>query len=300
MFIVLTISLLASRFNCLADRQFRLLKKIIKFANYKPFKYKNIHMRKISFILLILCFTLSLSAQSNYDDIQSIPDLSSSIDLSKIQFGIKVSPAVSWLDVSDNDLQAEGATLKFSIGGIAEYPIASFLSFVSGVNFNKFGGYVLDNYSLNNPLIKDYYKLNYTEIEVPLLLKLQTKSIYKTSYFIQAGISAGFITSSNEKYYSVEKNAAAVYENIDVLTNPSRVGYQFGAGLSYALGDNTSIFGLITYKNTPSNIAQSHNYENRTYTGTNNLEQARYLETTPVTPVQIFPGVMEFSFGIMF
>lgn len=256
-------------------------------------------MRKIISLLVLLAINSCLFSQSHttYEDMSSVTN---SIDLSKIKYGFKISPTISWLDITDNDLQAEGATTKLSVGAVAEYPISSFLSFVSGVNYSQLGGYASDNYSQNETAIKDYYKISYSEIEIPILLKIQTKSIYNTSYFLQGGVSASFINGSSEKYYPIANKDKPYFENIDQYTSPSRTSYQFGAGISYSIGTSSSIFGLISYKNSFTNIANSTNYESRTYLDASLVEKKRFQETTPVTPVQIFPGCMEFSFGLMF
>lgn len=206
---------------------------------------------------------------------------------SKVQFGIRLSPSISWVDVVHDDVQAEGATLKIGGGGFADFRLTSFMSFVTGLNYNGFGGYVLDSVSLGSSTYRESYKLNYTEIEVPLALKINTPYVNKTSYFVQGGISLGFVTSANEKHYAVAEDVDPKYDNIDLYTSPSRVSYQLGAGVEYNLYRNSTVFGMITFNKSLSNSANNTNY----LAGQN----PRYS-----TPLEIRPGRMEFSIGVKF
>jgi len=243
-------------------------------------------MRKNIFAYLLLFVSTNLFAQY-YDTNQNIDRLLGSIDFSKVQFGLKVTPAISWINADHNDMGVEGAAMKFGVGAVAEYPITNTFFFVSGLNFHGFGGYAYDNHSLGFSDTLTTFKINYKEIEIPFALKLQTKTIQKTSYFLQGGVSVGFVLDANEKYFPADTNLEPEYVNINNYTNPTRIAYQLGAGMNYHFFGNSKIFGLISYNSAISNIANSINYTS----GTN----PRYT-----SPIRILPGSMEFSIGIMF
>ncbi len=243
-------------------------------------------MRKNIFVCLLLFASASLFAQ-NYDLNQNIDRFANSIDLSKVQYGVKITPAIAWINVDHNNMGAEGAALKFGIGAVAEYPLSDSFFFVSGLNYHGFGGYAYDNHSLSFADTLTTYKTNYNEIEIPFALKLQTKTINKTSYFLQGGISVGFVLDANEKYFPANTNEKPEYTDILYYTNSSRISYQIGAGMNYQFFGKSKIFGLISYNNAISNIANSKNYTS----GAN----PRYT-----SPIQILPGSMEFSIGVMF
>jgi hypothetical protein len=103
------------------------------------------------------------------------------------------------------------------------------------------------------------------------------------AYFIQGGFSAGFINNSTEKRIPLAQNAKPAYTDISLMTNPTRLNCLFGAGVEYSLGKKTNLFGLISYKNSITNLANSMAYADRY----NSL-------------LQMYPGSMEFSVGIMF
>jgi len=240
-------------------------------------------MDKYILILLVLSFSLNISAQVAYDADGNLEQQENLLDLSKMSFGFKISPTVSWIDVVNNNMKADGASLKFGIGGIFNYEFLPNLSFVSGINYNAYGGYVFDSLSLNNSDYRNNYKVNYGEIEVPVALKLKTKIRNKTAYFIQGGFSAGFIVNATEKRIPLAKNAKPEYTDISLFTNPTRLNSLLGVGVEYLLGKKTHLFGLISYKNSLTNQANSSAYGSR-YTSS----------------LQMYPGSMEFSVGIMF
>ncbi|HEY6913742.1 MAG TPA: porin family protein [Paludibacter sp.] len=240
-------------------------------------------MYKPILIISILFLSLNISAQATYDEDGNLEQQGSSIDFSKISFGLKISPTVSWINVVNTDMQADGAALKLGVGGVVSYELLPDFYLVSGVNYNSYGGYVYDNESLNNTVFRNNYRVDYNEIEIPIAFKLKTKTNNKMAYFLQGGFSAGFINSSTEKRIALAQNAKPVYTDISLMTNPTRLNCLFGAGVEYSLGKKTNLFGLISYKNSLTNQANSMAYADRY----NSL-------------LQMYPGSMEFSVGIMF
>jgi hypothetical protein len=240
-------------------------------------------MYKSKVIILLLFLCLKVSAQVTYNEDGNMEEQGSSLDLSKISFGLKISPAISWINVVNTDMQADGAALKLGVGGVFDYELLPNFSLVSGVNYNSYGGYVYDNKSLNDTIFRNNYRVGYNEIEVPLAVKLKTKTKDEIAYFIQGGFSAGFIINAAEKRFPLAKNAKPVYTDMSLQTNPTRLNCLLGAGVEYSLGKKTNLFGLVSYRNTLTNTANNAAYGNR------------YASL-----LQMYPGSMEFSVGIMF
>lgn len=239
--------------------------------------------KKIWVTLLITC-CVNVYSQESYDVNGDLKQVASSLDLTKMSFGLKVSPTVSWINVANTDMQADGACLKFGVGGVLNYEILPSVSLVSGVNYNSYGGYVYDNNSLNNTVFRNNYLVNYDEIEVPIAVKIKTTSNNKTNYFLQGGFSAGFVIKASEKRIPVDKTAKPDYDDITLMTTPTRLNYLVGAGIEYSLAKKTYLFGLISYKSSLTNQANSSAYVPGRYS----------------TSLQMYPGNMEFSVGIMF
>jgi len=240
--------------------------------------------------ILILAITLSLFANcfAQYNDFPVRNFDMSTINLDQLKFGVKVSPSISWVNITHNDAIAGGATMKLGVGLTAHYEINDFLAVVSAVNYNSIGGYMADSRSLNDVNSKDYFKANYQVVEVPLGLKIKTPTINKYNYYLQGGVTTSFILSANEKMYSA--SSGKVYNNIDTLkdlTNPSIVGYFAGVGLSYSITERFKIFAEVNYKNALTSISNGENYmidSNHAYS----------------SPIYIIPANMEFSFGLEF
>lgn len=237
-------------------------------------------------ILLFAFFlTMQLSAQIRP---QSDPNsVLQGIKFSNVSFGVKISPVISWLSVQNNDLQTDGATLKYGLGLVALYEVNPLLSVVTGINYNTMGGYVFDSLSLNTTTNKDNYRINYSMIEVPLGIKVRTQAINRISYYLQGGISTGFVITANEKHASTLPSTVLPPVDIINLTSASVAGCFFGIGTAYKIVGNIELFGELNYKTSLTNIANADEYANdrtRNYT----------------SPVRIFPAGMEFSVGLMF
>lgn len=242
-------------------------------------------MYKKIFLFIALFITAQLSAQ--YSDYQiSRPDLST-LNLEQIRFGLKISPNIAWMGVIHDDMEADGATLKFGIGITADYELNSLFSIISGINYNSIGGYVFDSNSLNDNITKSNYKLNYTQIEIPLGLKFQTPPVHKVSYYLQGGLASGFILSANEKHKSTISNTNISPLDTKEVTTEFSQSYFLGIGTQYYITSKLKVYAEINYKNAYKNLAKGDNYM------TDGIHDYS-------TPLELKPASMDFSFGIQF
>jgi hypothetical protein len=240
--------------------------------------------------ILILAITFSIFAAgfAQYNDFPIRNFDMTKINLDQLKFGVKVSPSISWLNITHDDAIAGGATMKIGVGLTAHYEINEFLAVVSAINYNSIGGYMADSRSLNDLTLKDYFKANYQILEVPLGLKIKTPTVNKYNYYLQGGVTTGFILSANEKMYSAA--TGKVFKNTDTLkdlTYPSIVGFFAGVGSRYNITDNFKIFVEVNYKNALTSISNGESY----------LTDPNHLYTEPI---YIIPANMEFSFGFEF
>jgi len=260
-------------------------KKITKFAFTFIIK-KLYRMKRI--LILTLSLLIIVHGFAQYNDFPSRNFDMTKINLEQLKFGIKVSPSISWLNITHNEAIAGGATMKIGVGLTAHYEINEFLAVVSAINYNSIGGYMADSRSLGDVKYKDYFKTNYQILEVPLGIKIKTPTVNKYNYYLQGGVTTGFILSANEKMYA--SASGKVLENTDVLkelTYPTVVGFFAGVGSRYSVTDKLKIFVEVNYKNALSSISNGENY----MTDTNHP----YTE-----PIYIIPANMEFSFGLEF
>lgn len=240
---------------------------------------------KVLFITLSILFTLRMNAQ--YSGAQGRTVDFSGINFESVSVGIRLSPTISWVNITHDDAQADGASLNYGLGAIVNYKINSLLSVVSGVNYQTFGGYAFDNASLNDFTNKNNFKLNYSEIEIPVGLKLQTPTLGIKSYYITGGFTTGFIMTAVEKHSSTSKNTKPINYNILSVSSPSRVGCFVGLGSNYQIGRKITLFGEIVYKTALSSMADGKSYSND---GLHDYPQS----------IEILPSSMDFSIGLMF
>jgi hypothetical protein len=252
-------------------------------------------MNKNIIVGVLLAFISTINAQ-NIEFPKPTIDLSkvdiSKIDLSKLNmekfnFGFKLSPSIGWLDVNHYDMQAGGASLNFGIGGIAEYTINNLISVVSGINYNTFGGYVLDNQSLNDATTADNFKINYSQIEVPLGVKIKTPALGRISYFVHGGLTSGFVLSASEKHKKTNKNQVSSPVDIYSLTIPTNAGFLVSVGSQFKITKKINLIGEIAYKRILTNTSDAAAY----------IKSGRYSNQSDL---QIYPGSMEFSLGFLF
>jgi len=238
-------------------------------------------------ILSIITFTFTKSfAQYNDFPVRNF-DITN-INLEQLKFGIKISPAISWINVTHDDAIAGGATMKFGIGITSDYEINELLSAILDINYKSAGGYMADSRSLNNVNTKDYFKVNYQLVEVPLGLKINTPVVNKYNYYLKGGVTTGFVLSANEKMY--EATSSKVYKSYDTLTDltyPTVVGYFAGIGSRYNITKNLKLFVEVNYKNAVASISNGENY----------ISDGIHPYTEPI---YIIPATMEFSFGVQF
>ncbi len=259
-------------------------KKITKFAII--FIIKLNRMKRI--LILAITFSIFASGFAQYNDFPIRNFDMTKINLEQLKFGVKISPSISWLNITHNDAIAGGATMKLGVGLTAHYEINEFLAVVSAINYNSIGGYMADSRSLNDVNLKDYFKANYQVLEVPLGLKIKTPTVNKYNYYLQGGVTTGFVLSANEKMYSAATGKVSV--NTDMmkdLTYPTVVGYFAGVGSRYSITDKLKIFVEVNYKNALSTISNGENY----------MTDPNHLYTDPI---YIIPANMEFSFGLEF
>lgn len=253
---------------------------------------------RLNIVSLILFTWLPLihSNAQNIEFPQTKVDISkidiSKVDISKLNmdlfsFGVRLTPSIGWLHVNHHDMQAGGASLKFSVGGIAEYSVNNLISVVSGVNYNNYGGYVFDNNSLNDITTADNFRLNYSQIEVPLGVKIKTPAMGRISYFLHGGLTSGFVLSATEKIKSINSNQINTPTDIYSLTNPSSAGFVVSVGSELRILRKFRLIGEIAYKRALTNTANAKAYVN----------DGKYSNQSEL---QIFPGSMEFSLGFLF
>lgn len=200
----------------------------------------------------------------------------------KSRFGIRVSPNVSWLATENKKIQPNGSGIGFSYGFMYDYSFNKNLAFSPGIDITT----VNQNVIFNSPFVYKKtgandssftgasYNLKNKYLEIPLLFTGKTNEIGYWTYFMQGGVSAGFLMKqkANIKNGPAADNDVLLGQsvNADYWSTSSddvsfmRLGLVIGAGAEYNFGGTTSAIGAIRFNNGLNNVLK--NQENRSNT----------------------------------
>lgn len=245
-------------------------------------------MRNIFLACSLLFYTAIFAQLSTSTDENSSTINSTTLHKkSKFSFGASLSPTISWVNVTHDDLQTDGATITGGLGLLAEYDLNNLMSITSGLNFNMPGAYVFDSASMNDITTTNNYLIKQYTLEIPLNLKFKTLPVDNLTYYTQGGLSFGYRIGSKELHRASSSQYSDTESSFNNYTNPFLLNYQVGFGASYNTNKKYRIFGEINYKNSVAGIASNDGY----------ILSGRYTGT-PVP--KIFSGNMLFTVGVMF
>ena len=236
-------------------------------------------MRNSILFFLLFLFVTAYSQSYNQSSSRSRPG--------KFALGAILSPTISWLEVDHNNLSTDGATITGGFGFVAEYNTGRFFSLVSGLNFIFPGGYVFDSSSMADNSTKNNFRVNYSALEIPLLLRVNSRTFNNTSYYTQGGFSTAFRLASTEFHRAASFEHANIKTDITDLSKPIFVNFMAGFGAKFYSSKYYSLFAEVNYKNSLINMASDVGY----------LNAGRYPGSE--TPI-ILSGNMVFSVGVLF
>jgi len=163
------------------------------------------------------------------------------------RFGVLFDPTITWLRSDVNDVTRDGARLGFDLGMLADYYFAQNYAFATGISLFNTGGTLQyaqgidirtkDEKVTIDPGGKVKYKLQY--VKIPVAMKFKTHMIGRFIYFANLGFDP-----------MVRVTARADVNGMDNITVNKEVklfnmGWHFGAGTLYSLGQDVSLmFGL--------------------------------------------------------
>jgi hypothetical protein len=207
-------------------------------------------MKKIAFVALLTGLGYTASAQG-------------------LEIGLKVSPGIAFNRVvttkSKIPFESDGAKAKIGFGIVADYFFGENYAFSTGVGYISKGGsikrsaqtidtgggtFTLDAYSYDQSL---------QYVEVPVTIKLFTNEVAAdTRIYFQLGASLNTLVGAqvdgekladadNELYIEEGKRFTKAF-------NTFEVGAILGSGVELQLGENTKVFGGLSYQHGISDI----------------------------------------------
>jgi len=193
-------------------------------------------MRKYLILFILLAVTPLLNAQK------------------KVKFGVFVEPKISWLSPESRDVTSEGVNWGFGGGLEIDRYFDKNYAFSTGISLGSQGGKLLYNKALTLTVYDEpdtlpggttlEYNLQY--LTIPFGLKLKSNQIGYSTFFV----NVGFTSQINMKAKGTSNNIGGIEgDAIKDEINWINLGYHFGGGVEYALGEDTALSVGIQYQN---------------------------------------------------
>jgi hypothetical protein len=176
-------------------------------------------------IAIIALFTLGINSLKAQDQ--------------KFQFGLKVSPTLAWMKPDTKGVSRDGSKLGFSYGLEADFNFATNYTFVTGLQVTYRGGGI----KRNDVFIPYTEKWNLKYVELPLAIKLKTKSFDKIRYFTQLGLVPGYNIST--KLDVPSDTDIDAHKDLRAFN----LSMSIAAGAEYTISGPTKLFGSLEFNN---------------------------------------------------
>ncbi len=199
-----------------------------------------------------------------------------------VKLGLKVSPNLCWMNSNTTDYNYNGIRGGVTVGFVSDIYFMERYAVNTGLNFLLLGANLLypeekiilgDTISGN---LSRKYSLYY--LEIPIMIKMQTKNFGDFSFFGQFGFGTGFrlsasandnFSGNNGKNYQEKFNAS----NSTTLIRESVI---IGIGGEYHLDKSSHIFVGLSYSNSLNNVLTGYNKK----TGLNEKAWLNFAELT--------------------
>ncbi|MFZ4523545.1 MAG: porin family protein [Bacteroidales bacterium] len=207
-------------------------------------------MKKLTLIfslLLLLCFQGNSFGQSKFP----------------MKLGLKVSPNIGWMSPGTKGYSSDGARLGATVGFISDFYFSENYAISTGINFQFINGKVnyMDSLDAANNNTKIFRKYNFLYLEIPLMIKMKTKTFGKMAYYGQIGFGTAFRLKAkvNDHYDlttgTVDGTPIDYNEGVTLI----RESVLIGVGLEYHVDESSRIMIGLSYSNALNNILTGTN-----------------------------------------
>jgi hypothetical protein len=185
---------------------------------------------------------------------------------SKMKMGLKVAPNIAWMNPGTKGYLNDGARLGATIGFVSDFYFAENYAFSTGFNFQFLNGKLRYSDSLAVEGMTGYQdgevfrKYNFLYLEIPLMIKMQTKKFGKMSYYGQMGLGTGFrIKTTVKEHFEMTKGGASDQQYDYNEATLIRESIIVGLGCEYHLDESSRLMFGIAYSNALNNILTGTN-----------------------------------------
>ncbi|MCX6245307.1 MAG: porin family protein [Bacteroidetes bacterium] len=197
---------------------------------------------------------------------------------SKIHLGLKISPAISWMNPNEKNYSSKGAAAGIGFGFISDFYFTEHYAFSTGFNFSFLSGNLQFPYasSPDTGVMKRKYSFRY--LEIPLMIKMKTKEFGAFSFFGQIGFGTGFNlrTKANDEFMTDEnKSLTDKYNLSSGETTLIREAILVALGTEYKIDESVSLLLSLGYSNSLNNVLHGSNSKDP---GLENRSSLNYVE----------------------
>lgn len=156
------------------------------------------------------------------------------------KFGFRLAPSLALNSVKGDDIEKNGAGIRFGAGIFADFPLKENVYFSTGLNFT------LKRIGLKNKEgEKSVYDLQY--IQLPLTLKFYTNEVTsKMKIYFNVGGTIDTKIAENAKKDDTGSKAYAKTQDKPLFFFLD-AGMLLGAGIEYQAGSSTALFAGLSY-----------------------------------------------------
>jgi hypothetical protein len=182
----------------------------------------------------------------------------------KLEFGLGITPCVTWINPSTKMIKSGGLSLAFGFGARVYYQLSKKYALGFEVNLQNitaktsFNQIDIKSEKITQTLSSDF-KMNYhlRYLEIPILLKMKTDPSNHISYFGEFGGNFGLLLNQLADVRSTELNLDEVNtkspedgdmfvlknpdsgSEYDIKINTLKAGLIFGSGIHYNLSNGS-------------------------------------------------------------
>ncbi|MEZ4739847.1 MAG: porin family protein [Flavobacteriales bacterium] len=186
-------------------------------------------------------------------------------DDASFRLGLKAAPNFAWMRSDSKDLTSDGNRTGITYGLLGDFRLneAATYFFSTGILLNNIGGkfkadatYEIDGVST---VVKSEQELKLRYVELPLALKLRTKTSGTFNFYGQFGVSTAFnVRARTDATTTSTANGITTTTSVDdedVISDIAlfKMALVVGAGVEYSLSSGPTLFGGVTFNNAFTN-----------------------------------------------
>ncbi|MEI7664193.1 MAG: porin family protein [Bacteroidota bacterium] len=177
------------------------------------------------------------------------------------KLGLKVSPNIGWMNPGTKDYTTDGACIGATVGFVGDFYFADNYAFSTGCNFQFLNGKLKYTDLLDSLSGQVNRKYSFLYLEIPIMIKMKTKTFGKVSYFGQMGFGTAFRLKANykEKFYPAKGTETDQSDNFTIGSSLIRESLIIGIGCEYSLDESSRIVIGLSYSNSLNNVLTGKN-----------------------------------------